>query len=520
MPITIKDAINLLPSSIRDNRGQYFIRIVFWFCCEPEHLTLADFPLSLIPYKLKQFGLGQIAGLASRLSAASQRQLLAEASTLQKLAGTPRSIKRLLEIFGHTGAVIEENPTINGVKRWGEFGVVVQQPFNYAEIETIINALKPPSRKVIYIRFVNALQLDGSQALNGLSILEGLAGPEAPPTQWQDATTALNPVAALTPIPDFTSATTNNATTVFNPQLQAFINQITFEDSALSSLANRVNVLNSRLAELGGGSIAPQLALINSGLTTLINSNQMLLNTINQVTTPINNLTTKANSLELQTNTITTESNARQLDSTVQRRNPTLDAIAALNPIGSTNRVFSTTGTNNAPVLEIAPTLSAFIPQVANLEFRQPPGTNAGNYPTADVWVAMPFTVISNENNFLVILSASRFRIPKGTYLVTYNWQGCGCLGFGGRIWNVGNSTAIEQGSPGLTVTGGGNIGDTWSAEGCLLAVVSVTGNTDIEFQFRAKALHPSGAGLTAGQSTSNATEQIYQEAVILRLAD
>jgi P2-related tail formation protein len=521
MPISLADALKLLPSTLRDTRSDNFIKIVFWMCAEADQINPLEIPPSLIPYKLDQYGLGQIAGLASRLPLASQRVLLGEASELVRLAGTPRSIKRVLELFGYPNAVIEENPTIDGVKRWGEFSVVMSQAFRYQETEAIVNALKPVSRKLISIRFANAILLNGSQLLNGSTILEGLEGIEDSPAPWFDVATSFIPVSAQSTVPDLLTTNNNNANLTFNPQLQAILNNIYFNDQSLIALTNRVNALNSQIIQIGGGSIAPQLAAINAGLVTLSNSNAALANRIGALTGSVNNLATKANTLEADTATIVTASNARVLDVTVQRKNADLTAIADLagNAPFPANKVIATS-TDNEIILADAPAFGAFVPQVANLEFKQPAGSNAGNYPTADVWAAMPFSVISNDDNFLATVSASRYTLPAGTYFITYNWQGCGCLGFGGRIFNQTAGTVIEQGSPGVTVTGGGNVGDTWAAEGCLLAAFTLTASANIEFQFRAKILHPVGAALTAGQSTTNANEQVYQEVVIIRIAN
>lgn len=520
MPITLADALNLIPVSIRDTRSQHFVKIVFWMCCGPDELNALEIPPSLIPFKLQQFGLGEIAGLATRLPIADQRILLTEAAELLRLAGTPRAIKRVLELFGYPNAALDENPTIDGVKRWGEFNVIMQQPFRYQEVESIVNYLKPPSRKVPSIRYINAVLLNGSQLIDGSTILEGIPGIEDSPAPWFDAATSFTPVSAQTVIPDLVATQDNNANLTFNPQLQALINNVRFEYDALAVLATRVNTLNAQILELGGGSIANQLSAINAGLTTLNNSNNALLTQLNALTPSVNALTSQTNTLETNTATITAASNARQLDVTVQRKNSELTAIGALANTAPfpANKVIATTP-DNAIVLNDTPALGAFIPQLANLEFKQPAGTNAGNYATADTWAAMPFTVASNDDNFLAVVSASRFTLPAGTYFISYSWQGCGCLGFGGRIWNQTAGTAIEQGSPGSTVTGGGGIGDTWAAEGCLLAAFTIAANTNIEFQFRAKILHPNGAALTAGQSTNNAIEQVYQEAVIMRIA-
>jgi hypothetical protein len=521
MPITLTDALNLLPASIRDTRGEHFVKIVYWMCCEADQLDTATIPPSLIPYKLAQFGLGQIAGQAARLPIASQRQLLAEASQIALISGSPYSIKRTLEIFGYPGTTFSENPTIDTIKKWGEFEVLMQQPFRYSEVEAIINMLKPPSRKLISIRYINAILLDGSRLLDGSTILEGLPGVEDSPTPWLDAATALAPIAELTPVPELVNSNNNDALGSFNPQLQALINILKLEDNANQILIQRTALLNQQLASLGGGSITPQLTSVSVGLTTLTNSNQLLLTRLNSLTPSVGSLTTKTNDLQTQTATITTASNARQLDVNVQRKNGNLTAIAALAitaPFPANKVIASTPGNNIA--FQDTPALGAFIPQVASLEFKQTAGTNAGNYPTADVWAAMPFTVASNDDNFLATISASRFTLPAGTYIISYNWQGCGCLGFGGRLWNQTAGVAIEQGSPGLTATAGGSIGDTWAADGGLLAVFSISSNTNIEFQFRAKILHPNGAALTAGQSTSNAIEQVFQEAVIMRISN
>lgn len=521
MPITLADALKLLPSTLRDTRGEHFIRILFWMCAEPDQINSLEIPPSLIPYKLNQYGLGQIAGLSSRLPLASQRVLLAEASEIVRLAGTPRAIKRVLELFGYPNAAIEENPTIDGVKKWGEFNVIMQQAFRYQEVEAVVNTLKPVSRKLVAIRFINAILLNGSQPLNGSTILEGLEGIEDSPAPWFDVATSFIPVSAQSSVPDLVTTNDNNANLTFNPQLQAILNNIYFNDQALLALTNRINALNTQIIALGGGSITPQLTAINAGLTTLSNSNAALLTRINSLTSSVNTLATKANTLEADTAVIVAASSARVLDSTVQRKNVDLTAIANLagNAPFPASKVISTS-TDNAIILADAPAFGAFVPQVASLEFKQPAGTNAGNYPTADVWAAMPFTVISNDDNFLATVSASRYTLPAGTYFVSYTWQGCGCLGFGGRLFNHTAGTVIEQGSPGLTVTAGGAIGDTWASEGCLLAAFTLTATTNIEFQFRAKILHSAGAALTAGQSTNNAIEQVYQEAVIMRIAN
>ena len=516
---TINDAINLIPNTIRDDRGKYFAQILWWMCASQAELDAATIPPSLIAYKLNQFGLGAIAGTATRLPIATQRQLLAEASEIVRLSGTPWSIKRTLELFEYAGVTFNENPTIDSVKRWGEFEVITQQPVRYAEVEAIINLLKPPSRKLIAIRNINAILFNGSQILNGSSVLGGFPGDETP-SSWLDAATALAPIPGATIVPDLTTADTNAAVN-FNNQLQAIINRIRLEDNALTAVTTRVVALNTSINALNGGTIAPQLTAINSNLTTLTNSNAAMLTRLNQLTPLVNSLTGKTNTLETQTTTITTASNARQLDATVQRKDPDLEAIAALSSTAPypANKVIASTPGNNI-AWQDTPALGAFIPQVCNLEFKQPAGTNAGNYPTANTWAAMPFTIANNDDGFVSAVSASRFTLPAGTYLISYQFQGCGCLGFGGRIWNQTAGSAIEQGSPGLTATGGGNVGDTWSAEGMLLAGFALTAVTNIEFQFIAKTLHPSGAALTAGQSTANAIEQIYQEVVIMRISN
>lgn len=515
----INDAIIFLPETIRDDRGKYFVEILWWMCADATEIDTASIPASLIPYKLAQFGLGDIAGRATRLSVLSQQQLLAEASQIVKLSGTPWSIKRVLELFEYNGIVFNENPTINSIKRWGEFEVITQQPFRYAEVEAIVNLLKPPSRKLIAIRNVNAILLNGSQTLNGSSILEGVPGEESP-SSWLDTATALAPVPGSSTVPDLAVGDTNLANN-FNGQLQAIINRIRLEDNALIAISMRIIALNNAISGLGGGSIQPQLNAINSGVQTLNNSNSFLLSRLQAVTPSVSTLTTKTNALETQSGTITTASNARQLDVSVQRKDPDLESIAVLASLSPfpTNKVIASTP-GNGIAWQDAPALGAFIPQLCSLEFKQPAGTNAGNYPTANVWAAMPFIVASNDDGFVTVISASRFTIPAGTYIVSYNWQGCGCLGFGGRLWNQTAGNAIEQGSPGLTATGGGNLGDTWSAEGMLLAAFTLATAANIEFQFIAKALHPSGAALTAGQSTANAIDQLYQEAVIMRISN
>lgn len=515
----LADALNLLPASIADDRAKHFIRILWWMCCNPSQLDVATMPPLLIPYKLNQFGLRDISGLAARLPVANQRQLLIEAPEIVQLSGTPYSIKRVLELFEYSGVTFNENPTIDTIKRWGEFELIMQQTFRYSEVEAIVNFLKPPSRKLIAIRNINAILLNASRLLDGSSILEGLES-EPPPIAWLDPATALTPVASQTALPTLVAGDSNLADN-FNAQLQALINRIKAEDNALIAASNRIIALNAAISALGGGSIAPQLQLINAGVTTLNNSNQLLLNRLQQLTPLVGNLTTKTNTLEADTATITAASNARQLDTTVQRRDADLDAIAALASTAPfpANQVIGSTAGNNIAFRNI-PALGAFMPQFALLEFKQPAGTNAGNYTTADVWAAMPFTIASNDDGFVVSVSASRFTIPPGTYIIFYEWQCCGGTQFGGRIWNQTSSNAIEQGSPGSTALAGGSVGDTFSAEGSLIAVFSVTANTNIEFQFRAKALHPNGAALTAGQSTANNIEQVYQNVVIQRISN
>jgi P2-related tail formation protein len=518
MPITLFDALRLLPSSIADDRGKNFVRIVYWLCCEHADLDPATIPPSLIPYKLAQFGMGPIAGLATRLPIADQRQLLAESAVLMELAGTPRSIKRVLEIFGYPGATFLENPIKDNIRQWGEFEVITQQPFRYNEVEAIINTLKPPSRKLTSIRFINAIVLKNTRLLDGSSNLEGLAETEPAPQPWLDAATAFIPNPSEQALVLLTNTQGNHADN-FNAQIQGLINNIKFEIDALAALGTRVNAMSAAIASLGGGTIDSQLSTINQGITALQSSNNALSIRLANLTPTVNALVTSTNQLETQASTISAGSNLRQLDSTVQRKHPTLSDISALIPGATfpTDRVIAT-ATDNTLVLQNTPPIGIFIPQVASLVFKQPAGTNAGNYTAPDVWAAMPFTVASNDDDYLSVVSASRFTIPSGTYFVTYNWQGCGCLSFGARIWNVTTGTVIEQGSAGQTVTGGGSIGDTWAAEGTLLAVFSVTGNTQIEFQFKAKILHPNGAGLTAGQSTANAIEQVYQQAVLMRV--
>lgn len=496
------------------------MQILWWLTCSAAELDASLIPPPAIPYKLQQLGLGAISGYATRLPIATQRQLLAEAAELVRLSGSPYSIKRTLELFGYIGATLNENPIIDTVRRWGEFEVITQQAVRYAEVQAIVDLLKPPSRKLIAIRFINAILLDGSRTLNGTAILEGLAGVDDAPIPWLDSVTSLVPVAASTPVRELVNADSNLASN-FNEVLQVLINRIRLEDNALAILANRISALNTALQRLGGGSIAPQIAAINAGLTTLTNSNNLLLNRLQSLTSGVMALIAKTNTLETQATTITSGSNARQLGVTVQRKSDNLDRIAALAttlPFPTTKVIASTPGNNVQ--WQNTPALGAFIPQIASLEFRQPAGTNAGNYPTAGVWAAMPFTIASNDDNFVTAVSASRYTLPAGTYIVMYTFQGCGCVSFGGRIWNQTAGSAIEQGTAGRTATGGGNVGDTWSAEGECMAVFQLAGNTNIEFQFRAEQLHPNGAALTAGQSTGNSVEQIFEEVVIWRISN
>lgn len=53
-----------------------------------------------------------------------------------------------------------------------------------------------------------------------------------------------------------------------------------------------------------------------------------------------------------------------------------------------------------------------------------------------------------------------------------------------------------------------------------LIAGFTITATKNIEFQFIAKALHPNGAALTAGQSSANAIDQVYQEVVIMKISN
>lgn len=516
---SLANAFNLLPSTIQDDRGKYFLDIVWWMCADLNEIDTATIPATLIPYKLSQFGLDAIAGRASRLSILSQRQLLLESKQIVALAGTPWAIKHVLELFEYTGVVLNENPTINSIKRWGEFEVVTQQPFRYAEVEAIVKLLKPASRKLITIRNANALTLNGTALLDSTTLLDGIPGDETP-SSWLDPTTALIPNPGSTAIPQLLTTDSNLASN-FNAQLQGIINRVRLEDNALIAVANRISALNTSIATLGGGSIQPQLNAINSNVSNLSNSNSLLLTKLSTVTPLVTGLTTKANTLTSQSATIVTASNARQLDTTVQRRDADLDSIAALATSAPfpTNQVIAT-GADNSIAWQNTPALGAYIPQVCSLVFKQPAGNNAGNYSTANTWAAMPFSVESNDDNFVGVVSSSRFSIPSGTYIIFYQFQGCGCLGFGAKIWNVTDNAPIEQGSPGLTATGGGNVGDTWSAGGMLIAGFTITATKNIEFQFIAKALHPNGAALTAGQSSANAIDQVYQEVVIMKISN
>jgi Phage tail protein (Tail_P2_I) len=514
--VTFAEVLALFPDTIRDDRAEYFMEILWWLTVAPENLDSSIIPPSAIPYKLGQFGLAEIAGRATRLPLANQRELLAEATQIRQLSGTPWSIKRVLELFQYTGAILNENPTIASTKYWGYFEVRLAQSFNYSEVEAIVNLLKPPSRKVFAIRSINAILLDGSRLLNGSTQLEGYAGIDDDPIPWTDPATALTPIAELTAIPDLLTTSTNDAVNSFNPQLQAILNRIKWVDDRIVSLAPRIASLYSQLANISGGDISSQLAAINAGIATLANSNQALLTRINDLTPQVSSLTNKTNDLETQTTTIVQASAARQLDLTVQRKDPDLEAIAALatsSPFPA-GKVISTNSSNQIQLTD-APAIAGFIPQFANLEFKQPSGTNAGNYPTAGAWTPMPFSLTVNDDSFVSSISASRYSLPSGFYIIIYNWQCCGGLRFGGRIWNQTSGSVLENGSPGRTATSGGAAGDTWAAEGTLITCPQFTVTTQLEFQFRAEALHSAGAALTAGQATSNAVEQLYQQVVI-----
>lgn len=158
------EALNLIPKAYRDDRAEYFTEIVWeetqtgnfqWGEEDDKYLlrAIAAFAPNIAPY-------------AARLPIPTQRILLRELPGLTRLAGTPYSIARTLEVFGYT-AIFEENPGGNN----GTFKVKIPQQFNFEEVRAIVNHFKPAGRILAGVEPTVAILLDGTRFFDGTTSL-------------------------------------------------------------------------------------------------------------------------------------------------------------------------------------------------------------------------------------------------------------------------------------------------------------------------------------------------------------
>jgi hypothetical protein len=155
-----QDAINLLPPAYADDRGKWFVQII-WEETNTESFAWRDEDDSFVLRAIAAF-VPTIAPFAARLPIATQRVLLRELPGLIRLAGTVYSVTRPLEIFGYTINLLE-NP--GGVA--GTFQVQIVQIFDLAEVLAIINYFKPVGRVLTGVQSFSAILLDGTRFFDG-----------------------------------------------------------------------------------------------------------------------------------------------------------------------------------------------------------------------------------------------------------------------------------------------------------------------------------------------------------------
>lgn len=160
----LQDALNLLPTAYSDDRGKYFVQIV-WEETRTDSFSWRKESDTAILGAIGALA-RPIAPFAARLNISTQRALLRELPGLMRLAGTNYSVLRALEIFGYT-AVIVENP--EGV--WGSFIVKIAQTFPLAEVAAIVNFFRPVGRLLTSIQNFEAILLDGSRFFDGATTL-------------------------------------------------------------------------------------------------------------------------------------------------------------------------------------------------------------------------------------------------------------------------------------------------------------------------------------------------------------
>lgn len=159
-----QEAINLLPLPYADNRGKWFVEIVWeevqtgsfaWFFEDDTFVlrAIAAFVPTIAPF-------------AARLSLAERRAFLRELPSLIRLGGTNHSILRTLEIFGYTAELVENQ---NGVA--GTFAVKIAQTFVLAEVTAIVMHFKPVGRVLTGIQSFNAILFDGTHLFDGSTTL-------------------------------------------------------------------------------------------------------------------------------------------------------------------------------------------------------------------------------------------------------------------------------------------------------------------------------------------------------------
>lgn len=312
-------------------------------------------------------------------------------------------------------------------------------------------------------------------------------------------------------VPSLTNATPNASANI-NAQVQALVNRLEYNKNLANQIAEKQSLLIQQYQATGASTIAPLLDQIDAEIAGLNLQNLALEARLNTIIPNLNSAESAVNTLTANANTIEGKGNIRKIDVNYQRKDPDLEAIAALAIVNNT-----VLRTNESSVLGLTtpPNFGALPPSVYQARWSPANGSNSGfTSGQANTWIVLPMLPIYTGTGYSN--SGSRAIITAGTYEIFAQVCGVGCVEFMCRIVQfVGAAvTLVCNGNVAHTVLSGGSLGSSWTVKGYIKTTVILPAS-ELELQYKFKTPH-SSAALSGGMPVS--TPSLPEDFAALKL--
>lgn len=300
------------------------------------------------------------------------------------------------------------------------------------------------------------------------------------------------------PVPAIETTTPNHADNL-NAQIQPILNRLQHNYNLSLQIAEKQTLLIQQFEATGASAIAQLLIDIETSSNALNSANAALLQRLNAIAPQLTAANTTTDTLTNNANAIETLGQTKRLDVNFQRKNATLEAIAALASNPSSTVI---TNASNQIVWGSVPNFGALPPSIWQSGWFPAAGSNSGfTAGQANTWITLPLAQIYQGSGYSQ--SGNRVSIAAGTYSIFAQACGVGCVEFTIQaVQFVGvTPTVVSDGTAAFTVSSGGSIGQSWTVKTYIFDTLALPA-CQLEIQYRFKQAH-SSAGLTGGMPVS-----------------